>query len=620
MKTLSEDERRIVEQLVADHDKRVRDTEPELRAYRDAFSDKFWHGLRHRPKSTAVGPIQSTDWLMKMPVLAETNRVRVFVDSYRDGLFYKGLRATVRPPTVPKAPLKELLDRGTPDDPSPSAADQVSEALRYWISRADVEEAAEQAVDMALMYPEVGFKVTHDSDTKSDNPLDAVRLEALPPWEVVFDRRARSLRHLRSIGHIYWTSWSDLKERYPDVERSEFVLTRRIDVLDGRSDTVDVDGEEGVRILEILDLCEDTFVPTGNGEDRKVKGKFRVIALSSAKPCMVLFEGPPPYVGPDDTPLPFIIPVVLLNVPEHRLMGLSPVAGTYALNAEMNVTRTLLHTGMVKDVARKMLVDATKVDEETLTKILGGDDMEFIRVDSPGEGGLKGAVMPVEFPPLSKTLGDSMTVLAADMDATSGLSPMSRGQALKYATAAEVHSHNDYSETTLGRLRKRLDKAVVRVLRTFLRVLAAAMEDRKEKGVALHVDGKLVTLKRDWLNEQWDLDLADVATSPLAEAQARMELTQAMPMLDAAYERLKAGDPFGRALIRYIVDLYNLPSEFMPDALLREQPPAPEPEPAPTPAPPPEAVASPGSPPGAPPVNDAAVEAVIGAIADQQGL
>lgn len=616
MKTLSEDELRVVEQIVADHDKRVRDTEPELRAYRDAYSDRFWHGLRHRPKSTAVGPIQNTDWLMKMPVLAETNRVRVFVDSYRDGLFYKGLRATVRPPTVPRAPLKELLDRGTPEDPSPSAADQVSEALRYWISRADVEEAAEQAVDMALVYPEVGFKVTYDDAVVSDNPLDSVRLEALPPWEVVFDRRARSLRHLRNIGHIYWTSWSDLKEQYPDLERSDFVLTRRLDVLDGRSD--DADGEEGVRVLELLDLCEDTFIPTDGGEDRRVKGKFRVIALSANKRGTVLFEGPPPYVGPDDTPLPFIIPVVLLNVPEHRLMGLSPVAGTYALNAEMNVTRTLLHTGMVKDVARKILVDATKVDEETLEKMMGGDDMEFIRVDSPGEGGLKNAVLPVESPPLSKTLGDSMGVLAADMDATSGLSPMSRGQALKYATAAEVHSHNDYSETTLGRLRKRLDKAVVRVLRTFLRVLAAAMEDRNEKGVALHVDGKLVTLKRTWLNEQWDIDLADVATSPLAEAQARMELTQAMPMLDAAYERLKAGDPFGRALIRYIVDLYNLPSEFMPDALLREQPPPPEPEPVP--APPPEPVTSPGPPPGASPVNDAAVEAVMGALVDQQGL
>lgn len=616
MKTLSEDELRVVEQIVADHDKRVRDTEPELRAYRDAYSDRFWHGLRHRPKSTAVGPIQNTDWLMKMPVLAETNRVRVFVDSYRDGLFYKGLRATVRPPTVPRAPLKELLDRGTPEDPSPSAADQVSEALRYWISRADVEEAAEQAVDMALVYPEVGFKVTYDDAVVSDNPLDSVRLEALPPWEVVFDRRARSLRHLRNIGHIYWTSWSDLKEQYPDLERSDFVLTRRLDVLDGRSD--DADGEEGVRVLELLDLCEDTFIPTDGGEDRRVKGRFRVIALSANKPGTVLFEGPPPYVGPDDTPLPFIIPVVLLNVPEHRLMGLSPVAGTYALNAEMNVTRTLLHTGMVKDVARKILVDATKVDEETLEKMMGGDDMEFIRVDSPGEGGLKNAVLPVESPPLSKTLGDSMGVLAADMDATSGLSPMSRGQALKYATAAEVHSHNDYSETTLGRLRKRLDKAVVRVLRTFLRVLAAAMEDRNEKGVALHVDGKLVTLKRTWLNEQWDIDLADVATSPLAEAQARMELTQAMPMLDAAYERLKAGDPFGRALIRYIVDLYNLPSEFMPDALLREQPPPPEPEPVP--APPPEPVTSPGPPPGASPVNDAAVEAVMGALVDQQGL
>ena len=616
MKTLSEDELRVVEQIVADHDKRVRDTEPELRAYRDAYSDRFWHGLRHRPKSTAVGPIQNTDWLMKMPVLAETNRVRVFVDSYRDGLFYKGLRATVRPPTVPRAPLRELLDRGTPEDPSPSAADQVSEALRYWISRADVEEAAEQAVDMALVYPEVGFKVTYDDAVVSDNPLDSVRLEALPPWEVVFDRRARSLRHLRNIGHIYWTSWSDLKEQYPDLERSDFVLTRRLDVLDGRSD--DADGEEGVRVLELLDLCEDTFIPTDGGEDRRVKGRFRVIALSANKPGTVLFEGPPPYVGPDDTPLPFIIPVVLLNVPEHRLMGLSPVAGTYALNAEMNVTRTLLHTGMVKDVARKILVDATKVDEETLEKMMGGDDMEFIRVDSPGEGGLKNAVLPVESPPLSKTLGDSMGVLAADMDATSGLSPMSRGQALKYATAAEVHSHNDYSETTLGRLRKRLDKAVVRVLRTFLRVLAAAMEDRNEKGVALHVDGKLVTLKRTWLNEQWDIDLADVATSPLAEAQARMELTQAMPMLDAAYERLKAGDPFGRALIRYIVDLYNLPSEFMPDALLREQPPPPEPEPVP--APPPEPVTSPGPPPGASPVNDAAVEAVMGALVDQQGL
>ena len=616
MKTLSEDELRVVEQIVADHDKRVRDTEPELRAYRDAYSDRFWHGLRHRPKSTAVGPIQNTDWLMKMPVLAETNRVRVFVDSYRDGLFYKGLRATVRPPTVPRAPLKELLDRGTPEDPSPSAADQVSEALRYWISRADVEEAAEQAVDMALVYPEVGFKVTYDDAVVSDNPLDSVRLEALPPWEVVFDRRARSLRHLRNIGHIYWTSWSDLKEQYPDLERSDFVLTRRLDVLDGRSD--DADGEEGVRVLELLDLCEDTFIPTDGGEDRRVKGRFRVIALSANKPGTVLFEGPPPYVGPDDTPLPFIIPVVLLNVPEHRLMGLSPVAGTYALNAEMNVTRTLLHTGMVKDVARKILVDATKVDEETLEKMMGGDDMEFIRVDSPGEGGLKNAVLPVESPPLSKTLGDSMGVLAADMDATSGLSPMSRGQALKYATAAEVHSHNDYSETTLGRLRKRLDKAVVRVLRTFLRVLAAAMEDRNEKGVALHVDGKLVTLKRTWLNEQWDIDLADVATSPLAEAQARMELTQAMPMLDAAYERLKTGDPFGRALIRYIVDLYNLPSEFMPDALLREQPPPPEPEPVP--APPPEPVTSPGPPPGASPVNDAAVEAVMGALVDQQGL
>lgn len=619
MKTLQDDELKLVESLVADHDARVRQLEPELRAYRDAYSDRFWYGLRSRPKANTVGPVQNADWLLKMPVLAETNRVRVFVDSYRDGLFYKGLRATVRPPTVPRAPLEELLDRGTPDDPTPSAADQVAEALRYWITRADVEEAAEQAVDMALMYPEVGFKVHYDSSIESQNPLDTVRLEALPPWEVVFDRRARSLRDLRSIGHIYWCSWAELKEKYPDVERQDFVLTRRIDVLDGQP-SGEAGGEEGVRVLELLDLCDVTYVPTGNGEDRKVDGRFRVIALSANKPGTVLHEGPPPYVGPDGAPIPFIIPIVLLNVPEHRLMGLSPVAGTYALNAEMNVTRTILHTGMAKDATRKILVDSTKVDEEVLEKILDGEDMEYIRVDSAGEGGLRGAMMPVDSPPLSKTLGDAMSVLEQDMDATAGLSPMSRGQALKYATAAEVHSHNDYSETTLGRLRKRLDKAVVRVLRTYLRVLAAAMEDRKEKGVAVHVDGKLVTLKREWLDEQWDVDLADVATSPLAEAQARMELTQAMPMLQSAYELLKAGDPFGRALLRYIVDLFNLPAEFMPDALLRDQPPPPPP--APPPGPPPEpTVASPGPPvPGAGPVNEQALAAVAGALADQQGV
>ena len=65
-----------------------------------------------------------------------------------------------------------------------------------------------------------------------------------------------------------------------------------------------------------------------------------------------------------------------------------------------------------------------------------------------------------------KTIFDYLTVLSQNQSETQGVADFARGKALNYATATEIHTLSQYTETTLGKLRKRMDRALSTVVQT----------------------------------------------------------------------------------------------------------------------------------------------------------
>lgn len=608
-----------VETIIAEQDAYVRKHSAEWGQHRAAFLDDFWR-TKDRGKFIAGGRLAvASDMATGAGILHETNRIRPWVDSYRDGLFYKGMRSLVRPPLVPRGSLEDVLGPQKPAEADDverpaSPAEQVSRLIDYWVGLGEVEAAAEQAVDLALLFPECALKLGNDSMKDMHNPIDGVWLQAIPPWEAVYDRDARTLREMRYTGHMWPCPVGELLERFPKLENAKLPRRSKSAPLDGDLGKSESKSDSDVvRILELYLSDDALVVQNDDGTSSTVPGRMLVIMVDAGKEDenRVLADEAMPYSDADENPLHNIVPIVLLNQPEARLRGSAPVKGVYGQNAELNVMQTIHIQAARRDATRVGLRMKDTVDDVTMAKVMDAGDMEFVEVDDPGgegQGRLGSLFHMLETPPVAKSIHDTMQMLEINYQQSAGMSPMSRGQALKYATAAEVHSHNDYSETTLGRLRKRLDKAMLEVFRVFLRVLHAGMEAANRESIDLLVDNSMVSLKRSSLDEQWSITFADAAATPLADAQRRMELIQAHPLLTEAWERAATGDPFGKAMLRHIVDLYDLPPDFHPDELLRALPPPPEPEPAPPPAPP-----LPGDP-VAPAPNDPGVDALTSAL------
>lgn len=524
--------------------------------YRYAFEDKFWNGQGGESKVITGYPLK-----------LQINQIRPWVFSYVDSLFHKGLRTVVSAPSLPRGDVAALVGRdAAPDAPKPKVA--IAKLLDFWMARVEIEETTERGFIMAMMYPEIGLKIGLDMTIigEKGHPIEAIWVDALPPWECLWDRRARSRRQMRYFGHVYWIGREELVQRFPEVADADITPMIAPDVVEdgtkkaNTKNPSELRDDQQVRILEFYDLtC---------GETEKDQ-QFRIYILEGVKGGRRLLKSMEmPFDDVTGHALCNLIPGVFVNVPEHPMRGIAPVASLYEINSEQNYTHTFLMNAARRDSARHLLARKNALDEEAMSKLTSGNDMEVVGVE--GEDNLDRVASWLKTAPLSTALLKVMEALLLAQEKVAGTSPLTRGQALKYASAAEIHSLVGYDESTLGRIRKRMDVMVVALLKLFLRVLAAAMDEASKTSITVLVEEQEVVVERAWLDEDWEIAIADAASTPLAEAQKRQDLQLILPVLMQLYPLAQQPGPIGtaaRAIIRYVVQIYELPSDMGIDAL-----------------------------------------------------
>jgi hypothetical protein len=214
-----------------------------------------------------------------------------------------------------------------------------------------------------------------------------------------------------------------------------------------------------------------------------------------------------------------------------------------------------------------------------------------------GASTLEGLFRHLELPPVSNTLLEYLRHLQDSVDRVQLIADFARGKAGDYLSATEVANLVNYSETTIGRIRKRMDATLGRVAQLYLHALRSELKG----GIDIDVDGETVTLNKKDLELRWRVQVVDTASTPAAAAQKMADLAAAQGnLIDLATLIEQGGVPgkMAEEILTLLVGLMDLPPSMLPASLKAAVEPPPEAEVQPLSpvieAPPPEAL-----PPGA---------------------
>jgi len=540
--------------ILYNHDQWVATQRNRWQRYRAAYEDRFWDKRR-------------AFWRQRNrnDLYMEVNLIRPWVDSYVSSLFYKGIRTVLRADDVHLT--QDLGDTAR-------STEAVTACLDRFLATKHASELTEQAFTMGMLYPESAFKI--GIDPMEESPLESIYMEIMPPWECVWDRQARSKRSLRYIGHIYYDTAENVSERFGIPMKDLHPVAKPDLVEDGLHTSPGVRRQQAyIRLLEFYD-----YTTSHKVDGVETPGEFRVYIVddSSRSSAKEIYSGPIPFTKYNNQPLAPIIPTILINVPEYALEGIAPVGTLYELNAELNVAHTYMARAFRRDVSRVLLYLKDRgLDDEAIEQIMQGDDWAMAGVEAES---LDGVLKWVEQQPVSSTLFQYMEMLKSGREDTQGTAPFSRGTPLNYATATEVVRLNDYTETSLGRLRKRMDGVLVDVCATYLRVLHAAMFDRDKFEVYVNTSEFVHAIRLTDLDQRWEISIADSGSTPVAEQQRRTQFAAIQPVLlqlaEVADMPGMAGS-MARAQLRYAQEIYELPEDFRYEILESQKK---EPDPA----------------------------------------
>ena len=169
----------VVKHLVEDHDAWWDEQRPVMAKLAACYETRMWNSL------------PSLQWEIES-IRIELSRGYEHVESFIASLYAHN------PAVVVKADIQPRGD-----------ADLAALAANAYLRQ--IREVLEDAARMALIYPMAFIK---QYPCRAANPLRMVEAEALPPWEVILDRRARGWDKQRYIGHVYWIPLSEARERY----------------------------------------------------------------------------------------------------------------------------------------------------------------------------------------------------------------------------------------------------------------------------------------------------------------------------------------------------------------------------------------------------------------------
>ena len=491
-----------IHQIVDAHDRYWDDEKSSLYKYKRAYETRFWDDEQYD----------------RTQIVIETADAFGYIESFVNSLFTRN----------PGVIVKKGIRGG--GDPKKAAALANSFLLNQ-------REVIEDAARLALIYPMSFLKL---SPRESDDPLRRISAVAVPPWEIILDRNARRFDEQKYMGHVYWCSLSDAREKFGDKKFDAMDMEDYFDNKERRSADERPEGDDlfrYIRLYEIYDLLNNQLY-------------FWSPQYKQGKEW--LEKGPAPFFSANGEPIINIVPMYFNRIPDKPLDGYSAMARIYDQVFETNVIRSF-QANAVRKASRQYLVRKGALDEEQMSQITSGIDGVFIEVD---DDSLSGIISPIPQNPMPAELQAYYQMVQSDKDKGSMFAPFTRGESTR-ASATEIVALAAYTSSEVGRMARERDKSIEYIARTYLGMIGLYLEENKTEGVV--IDNEVMFIRASDLNDDFVIYALDQASTPISESVRKRELLQSIPLLQSL------GVP-NKELLNEVVRALGLPDTILQSA------------------------------------------------------
>tara|TARA_R100000655_G_scaffold18890_1_gene39679 strand:- start:2282 stop:3949 length:1668 start_codon:yes stop_codon:yes gene_type:complete len=510
---------RIVEMYYRNHSKYWDEARAELRQLRAAYMTRYWNKLE--------APQQ---------VVIETSRAYEFVEGYIASLFARSPSVVVQ---------SDVRGEGN--------AQIVQTLCNNFMD--NIRTQLEDASRLALIYPNAYLKLIPNDHP---DPFQRVTICAVAPWDIIVDTDATGWRDQKFIGHRYYLTLKEARDKYGPKKFSAHPLIRfldRVDEDDGYNKQGLEDSEpefQYVEIIEFYDLVNDKMmvwspdyqdgdkylydgilVPEGTDEIKEVK--YSEI----------------PFKDASGHPLSPIIPLYYSRQPDVPMRGYSALRRVYDQVQEVNILRTY-QASMVRRAARQWVVEAGVFDAEAMSKLSQGVDGEFIEVELSQGQTLSGSISPVPHTPVPAELERYVQQVQDDFERGSVLAPFTRGESSR-ATATEITALAAYSSSEIGRLARERDSAIEYIAEVYISIMKLYIKD---DGDVIIINGMPKTINVDDITGDFRFYANDSGATPVSEAVKKQEFLAVMPTL------VELGVPLPE-ILQHLVRMMDLPQSFL---------------------------------------------------------
>ena len=216
---------RTVQAYYAQHEKYWNEKRVEMRELRSAYMTRYWDKNAHAPQQVVV----------------ETSRAYEFIEGYIASLFARS------PSVVVKG---DVRGKGDP---------KIVQALcNNFLDT--IRSQLEDASRLGLIYPCSFIKLIPNDHP---DPFKRVSICSIAPWDAIVDTDASAWADQKFVGHRYYLTVKEARERFGPKKYSGHPLIRFLDRTEGDQGYNSGSGEDEqpefqyVEIVEFYDLADD---------------------------------------------------------------------------------------------------------------------------------------------------------------------------------------------------------------------------------------------------------------------------------------------------------------------------------------------------------------------------
>lgn len=459
--------RDVLEHLRA-HDKRMRDGRDEWGLAKATYENDYWDYVLGAPDAAAK-------WLAYTRI--EVNRLWPVVSSYLAALYPRANRVVLGPdPAGIGDPIKAQL------------------AANKWIAATKVHRRVQTGLRQALLYPGCGAKIGYKPGTGT--AIDRVWLRIMPWWEMMLDADVLDTDDERFRGHVYYRPVREIEREYDlhDIKGTDRVdfLSRSLIADQSQNRSMSGIGKKAmtdlsafVRVLEFINLVDTVADPDNPRVHYQGRLEIYILDQGSGPYEKPVWMGPLPLAMPDGRAVPHVAPLIFNPSPEFPYRGIPSPKRLMPQIRELNAYRSYMAFATRKDT-RQYMVPKDLFSGEDLTKLEQGIEGAILQIDTQSgkyDGALGTAIVPVPNTPLSGNIPAYLALVEKDLEQGIGQSPNVMGLITK-ATAQEVATAQQYTESDFGRHAERRDDWLAEVVTIAMRAIVAAMHDRGDSAGA----------------------------------------------------------------------------------------------------------------------------------------